>query len=776
MDNHLLSADELLQRALIELYSEWYNLPRRSTVPELDELRLHAAGALAALPVAAGAVPRQALEQILVEFGLAVLELPRCDEYAGEALRDLTGPTLKTNIANSSARVDELLAWLRTPEPFLFVLGKMQFTPARAEQAWTQIWSAVKIAWDRLPAEVRNEAETVDQRLQRELEGANWLKRPGCFVAALAQLESMPTIVRAAWREFRAAKECDPVTYRSAPPPPAASKSVPPAGQGVSEGDLEGFFVPDEESSRDLKPVSEATPTNLFTDVQFPSQVKPDTVHWLTVQLRIDQPETTRVTGQVPLQFAAPAPGALPDPEIVDVRLNAPGFSEETGIWERTITVYPTRDSVPAVFLLKAHDPGQRRLIVDFFHKGRMLGTFSLVTTVGVAMATRSALSGAAPTPGEVAPFDRTPPPPADLVVRIVKDVESNRLNFTVHSDRPEVGLNAQPAGAMVLTAKDPQAFFTQRFDRLSQRAAGGAGDRKRIERDISKMGEGLFELLPDEFREIYWKVIKPQREAGKIATFLIISDEPWIPWELMKPYRFDLVTQEEEEDGFWVERFETARWLAGFGPGTQLSVERVTLIMPELDLTHVQEERQFFARLQAERGLQVDGPLQERNQVLDSIEAGGFQLLHFATHGNFVSQNADESELSLVDGSLSPSDVEASGLRGLRKSRPLVFLNACYGARTDFGLTGLGGWVERLVGQAHVSAFVGALWEVNDELAVAFSTHFYERLLAGDTVAQAFRSGRLHIRDRDPANPTWLAYALYADPNARVVFGKAPP
>ena len=42
-------------------------------------------------------------------------------------------------------------------------------------------------------------------------------------------------------------------------------------------------------------------------------------------------------------------------------------------------------------------------------------------------------------------------------------------------------------------------------------------------------MGEGLFELLPEEFRTIYWTIIKPQREAGVIKTFLIISDEPGI-------------------------------------------------------------------------------------------------------------------------------------------------------------------------------------------------------------------------------------------------------
>jgi hypothetical protein len=56
--------------------------------------------------------------------------------------------------------------------------------------------------------------------------------------------------------------------------------------------------------------------------------------------------------------------------------------------------------------------------------------------------------------------------------------------------------------------------------------------------------------------------------------------------------------------------------------------------------------------------------------------------------------------------------------------------------------------------------------------LAAEFAIAFYERLLAGDTLGQAFYTARLHVRDRQPANPTWLAYVLYADPNSVVRWG----
>ena len=67
------------------------------------------------------------------------------------------------------------------------------------------------------------------------------------------------------------------------------------------------------------------------------------------------------------------------------------------------------------------------------------------------------------------------------------------------------------------------------------------------------------------------------------------------------------------------------------------------------------------------------------------------------------------------------------------------------------------------------VTAFVGALWEVHDELASKFAQIFYEELWAGKTMSEAFHSARQQIRAMQAANPTWLAYTLYGDPNSRV-------
>ena len=59
-------------------------------------------------------------------------------------------------------------------------------------------------------------------------------------------------------------------------------------------------------------------------------------------------------------------------------------------------------------------------------------------------------------------------------------------------------------------------------------------------------------------------------------------------------------------------------------------------------------------------------------------------------------------------------------------------------------------------------------MWSVTDANALTFAETFYGELLGGATVAEAVRSGRQAARAA--GDPTWLAYSVYAHPNARVL------
>jgi len=90
--------------------------------------------------------------------------------------------------------------------------------------------------------------------------------------------------------------------------------------------------------------------------------------------------------------------------------------------------------------------------------------------------------------------------------------------------------------------------------------------------------------------------------------------------------------------------------------------------------------------------------------------------------------------------------------------------LNACQAGRAGYKLSGIGGFARAfLTGKAGV--FVGALWSVGDQPARTFTEHFYERLLAGDRLAEATIAARGVAREAGEA--TWLAYVIYGHPHA---------
>jgi len=792
----LQSADDMLEQGVLALYRQWPHLPRRTTIPALDRLRAALAAELEAM---IAAPDQEQFQRAAARFATEALRLPLVQSVAGAEMEKLAAVqpraagvrsfTFVKVAALTPERLQALIDLLRAADPPAYAVQRWFYVVSETGAAWDDLRPAAESVLERLAPEARQQVEAIEQSLRTALAETLRPSSHTVYEEALKQLEAIPGIVAALSDRFLNWKEAQRVIRRGAefvtsPSWPQATAAIP---KGIDEGAWEEMAAA--EPSAGAEPLEEAGPAeetastpvtvNFHTDVKFPTSVQRWQVQWLIVRLRLQKPETTAAADVVPVEFTQTG-NEPPPPEYVTVRVLAPDFEEETRAWERTITVRVDQDSDPAVFLLKSGELGKKRIAIDFYHKGRLVGCVAFTTEVTqqpTASASIVLARGEEDAP-EFARFERTPPPPADLHLRVVKKAQENTLAFWLDSPLPEVAYHWEPMGETPLTSKDPLTFLAQELAPLNEMvqqltADLSADEAEEAQQRLALLAEGLFEqLLPERFRHEYFTRIVPLRNAGVIRSLLITSDEPWIPWELLKPYHFEVGEGQEYIDDFWATRFRFSRWLAGRGPVASVAVDTAALVLPDVGLPAVAAEQDFFEALAAQRMVKLTGPSQLRKEVLDLLLLGGYQVLHIATHGQFDAGDADRSVIELADDLLRPADLRGSLLRGIRRSMPLVFLNACDGGRANFGLTGLGGWAEKLFKEANAAAFVGALWEVHDELAVEFSRQFYSRLSEGDTLGQAMQAARAHVRELDPLNPTWLAYTLYGDPNAVVRIG----
>ena len=367
--------------------------------------------------------------------------------------------------------------------------------------------------------------------------------------------------------------------------------------------------------------------------------------------------------------------------------------------------------------------------------------------------------------------------PPPDLELRVMLSGDRRRLSFMLHGG-PDY--NFRSMGETDPLPDEPRVFLQPTFDRLSSLARRSASARSADEttaakKELADIGASLFDqLFTTALKEEYGRTIR-KKYAGKAV--LITSDEPWIPWELVRPFAIDDSGGVLYDDPPLCEMFRLSRWLTGRGAPDQLAMKQGVWVAPADNLQAAQAESAFFEELHRRQWqVSLSGPLTKAADVQARFQGKDTQLFHFACHGNFDATNPDNSMIKLEGGFLSPNQIGVQARAGLLATKPVVFLNVCYAGQVGFGLTGLGGWAEKFL-QFGASVFIGSLWEINDTLAAQFAQEFYNRLwgLGGKAavpLGQAFHEARMAIKAADEANPTWLAYVLYGDPQGQVLLG----
>lgn len=266
--------------------------------------------------------------------------------------------------------------------------------------------------------------------------------------------------------------------------------------------------------------------------------------------------------------------------------------------------------------------------------------------------------------------------------------------------------------------------------------------------------------------QDLYWD------KRDKIKSIRVISQEPWIPWEMIKPYRKKTEDGKIEEDPFLCEHYAFSRWIKDQPevklkpkPNGQLEkqLKKALLVAPsDTDLEFAKRERDWLIRYAKDVLIDMD-VISSYEEITHALNDGSFDLLHFITHGAHDDKNPLFSVLKLADGGeLRPDEI--FGNFGV--SNPVAVLNACQTGTQGFSFTKIVGWSEKFIGSG-CSAFIGTLWSISDATAVTFTEELYNQVKDGTPVGEAVRRAR--IRCKKLGDPSWLAYQLYAHPNLQL-------
>jgi hypothetical protein len=148
--------------------------------------------------------------------------------------------------------------------------------------------------------------------------------------------------------------------------------------------------------------------------------------------------------------------------------------------------------------------------------------------------------------------------------------------------------------------------------------------------------------------------------------------------------------------------------------------------------------------------------------RFLERIESAN--IIHFAGHGLYDDQDANQSCLVFEQGKLRATDL-TTRLRGF----PIVFSNACEtGVASQSQSDGRGwtGLAAAFVASGAVN-YIGTLWPVFDDNSCRLSGRFYSFLIEGCSAGDSLRMARAEAYKS--GDPTWAAMVLFGCPRNRL-------
>jgi len=412
------------------------------------------------------------------------------------------------------------------------------------------------------------------------------------------------------------------------------------------------------------------------------------------------------------------------------------------------------KDSSPLVFVIKPIKEGWCTVKAQFYHKGNYAGE------IGVKTKITSVRARSQPTSVTSSMDMDTQKEGADLSLHI-REISSNAgLKYEIIVQSLKLGFPIRIFKPNPLRG-DPEKYFRAIFDDIED--FGGPNFNPQIMEDnIASKGRNLYsELFPQDLQQFFWD------NRNEIKSIQVISQEPWIPWEIIKPWTNS--NDGPQEEGFLCEKYAFTRWLDDIQIQQKSTIEQINVVLPnDTNLDGARTEFRWIKQFAREVNVNVTHDSKYK-EVMKSLHEGGFDLLHFTTHGLYEKKYANMSEVELEKGMpLRPENISGNATN-FGKEHPLVILNACQTGQQGFALTGIGSWAKSFL-KAKAFGFIGTLWSVSDSTALNFTKSLFTNIHNKIPLDVAVQSARLDAKER--GDPSWLAYTLYAPANTSITLG----
>lgn len=418
----------------------------------------------------------------------------------------------------------------------------------------------------------------------------------------------------------------------------------------------------------------------------------------------------------------------------------APGL-DAAAETRKTLIVPPDSDSDPVLFEFKAPGTGAYELKVSAWNAGDFVGevVFEVIAEPdALTRASRRRQSSA-----NLARRDGA----VSLVVRFYPREDLYRFEFHDVDNPREV------TGELTY---DPAKGISDTLANLNALARATANYSVKATREyLMNVGIRLWtELIPETLREQFWA------RRSRIRELTIFTDNDRVPWELLYPM------DGNHDHGFLVEQFPVMRGVFDRSPSDSLNLRPARFVLPEDSPATAASE---ITAIRDVLGLRAT-----KSAVVTDLDAlnslllrGNFGLLHFACH-NDSSLGGSEAVILIGDLAFTPVMLaQARAKKALRRTKPLVFVNACGSANASPRYNCLDGWAEAFL-EAGAAVFAGSLWEVRDDTAREFAQALYGSLKNDVSLGEAVMQARRAAANA-PGDPTWLAYSVYGDANARL-------